>query len=326
MPWIDVAKGIAITLVVYGHVMQGAIRRGFVQDLRISEFSLALVYSFHMPAFFFISGLFIAASLERSPAEFLKNRVRTLLWPYVLWCVIGTFSALTFGRFYSNPSSEPLRALTRIFWDTGGFWFLYVLFLTQLVAFGFRKIPSYLPLLGSMLLYLSGFQFKLEVCNKVIAFFPFLSGGVCAGPFIDRISNIPRRIAVTAFALLGILQCSLVLSGVQTISFVSLLLGFSGTLWIFSAAFLLATTRAGRSFLPLGAASLVVFLLHPYFQGATRELLLRILHCHLGWIHVLVQTAVAVYSSTVIWKLSEKYGFWFLFTLKRSAHPATAVI
>ena len=42
--FIDVAKGIAIFLVVYGHTYDG-------RNLHL------FIYSFHMPLFFFISGL-----------------------------------------------------------------------------------------------------------------------------------------------------------------------------------------------------------------------------------------------------------------------------
>lgn len=44
--WVDIAKGIGIILVVMGHANCPEIPHG-------------IIYSFHMPLFFFLSGLFI---------------------------------------------------------------------------------------------------------------------------------------------------------------------------------------------------------------------------------------------------------------------------
>jgi fucose 4-O-acetylase-like acetyltransferase len=314
--WIDIAKGIAITLVVYGHVMQGAIHREMLRSPQLAIFSLDLIYTFHMPAFFFVSGLFIGPALRRSAGEFLKGRFRTILWPYLLWSVIGALSAAAFRNFYSNPSANPIRSLINIFWDTGGFWFLYVLFLTQVLALLFRPVPKHISLAFGIVLYFLGSKFEIAVVTKLTSFLPYLFAGICCEPFVEHISNVPRRITMLAFAILGGIQCSAVQFGLHAIPAVNLLLGFSGTLWLIAAARLLEGARSARAFGTVGSASLVVFLLHPYFQGVTREVLFHVARCHSPLVHVVLQTAAGVLGSTVCWLLSTKYGFWFLFTLK----------
>ena len=58
--YIDIAKGIGIVLVVMGH-----------NDFAlISPFAHKLIYSFHMPMFFFMSGMFFKPDL---PFGFLFN-------------------------------------------------------------------------------------------------------------------------------------------------------------------------------------------------------------------------------------------------------------
>ena len=56
--WVDYAKAIGIILVVYGHVARGVFNAGLPMDE--GEFVLvdSIIYSFHMPLFFFLSGLF----------------------------------------------------------------------------------------------------------------------------------------------------------------------------------------------------------------------------------------------------------------------------
>jgi hypothetical protein len=51
---VDIVKGIAIILVAYGHTAQGAVHRGWWTGPGAS-FSRAFIYSFHMPAFFFVA-------------------------------------------------------------------------------------------------------------------------------------------------------------------------------------------------------------------------------------------------------------------------------
>ena len=50
---VDLVKGLAIILVVYGHTAQGVEHRGWWTGpgMAISE---NFIYSFHMPAFFFV--------------------------------------------------------------------------------------------------------------------------------------------------------------------------------------------------------------------------------------------------------------------------------
>jgi fucose 4-O-acetylase-like acetyltransferase len=63
---IDIVKGIAIILMVFGHTEQGARHRGlWVSMSSVAHgiaFADAFIYSFHMPAFFFIAGLFVAGT------------------------------------------------------------------------------------------------------------------------------------------------------------------------------------------------------------------------------------------------------------------------
>lgn len=80
--WIDYAKAIGIILVVYGHVARGIFTAGLDMDPRIYEITDNIIYSFHMPLFFFLSGLFLLPSLaKRSHTNLLFNKVDTILYP-----------------------------------------------------------------------------------------------------------------------------------------------------------------------------------------------------------------------------------------------------
>lgn len=71
---IDVAKGIGIILVVFAHI-------NYTKDL------LVLIYSFHMPLFFFISGMLFKKDKYPSFPAFFKRRFKTLLIPYAIYAI-----------------------------------------------------------------------------------------------------------------------------------------------------------------------------------------------------------------------------------------------
>jgi len=66
---VDAVKGVAIVLMVLGHVEQGAMNRALWAATpgvaKWVSFADDFIYSFHMPAFFFVSGLFLASSAAR---------------------------------------------------------------------------------------------------------------------------------------------------------------------------------------------------------------------------------------------------------------------
>lgn len=86
LKYIDIARGIAIICIILGHLGVGEINR--------------VVFTFHVPIFFFITGYFTNDKL--SIGEFIKNKARTLIVPYICACfaiiLIGTIiSAITQG-------------------------------------------------------------------------------------------------------------------------------------------------------------------------------------------------------------------------------------
>ncbi len=74
--WIDTAKGIGIILVVYGHI---AFR---------PECWNVWLCSFHMPLFFFLSGITYNHEKYSDFKVFIKNKVQTLIIPYLIFALI----------------------------------------------------------------------------------------------------------------------------------------------------------------------------------------------------------------------------------------------
>lgn len=71
--WIDTAKGLGLLLVVYGHFLSCA----------ADSFIFKVIYSFHMPMFFMLSG-FLVKPLKQSLGGYIHKKTITLLAPPII--------------------------------------------------------------------------------------------------------------------------------------------------------------------------------------------------------------------------------------------------
>ncbi|MBR1552186.1 MAG: acyltransferase [Muribaculaceae bacterium] len=124
----DVLKGIAIFMVVMGHVIAMCIRG------LDGAFLFKFIEQTHMPIFFFISGYLTYAATERNlfKTPNLKKRFMQLIIPFLvitpLWVLYFPHSGL------QSPLSDNLPALYRAYWKDG-YWFTLCLFELFLVYY-----------------------------------------------------------------------------------------------------------------------------------------------------------------------------------------------
>ena len=135
----DSARGILILLVIIGHVIIKA-----NPDWSIRTYSLAYSWigSFHMPAFFILSGmLFDCESWKgRSWGAFLLKRLKTLVIPYLFFEIIG----ILYIRFvlHSITIPEGLIRMITLKCNIGADWFLPAAFFAGVLMFAFAKYLS----------------------------------------------------------------------------------------------------------------------------------------------------------------------------------------
>lgn len=108
--YIDNLKSFAILLVVVGHAISMIWGNSDGSDIPLYVF----IYSFHMPLFMFLSGLCVNPAVLDS--KILLRKLRTLLWPYLLW---------SFIRCTIQGENFIDGVIYRVH---GGYWFLLCLF------------------------------------------------------------------------------------------------------------------------------------------------------------------------------------------------------
>jgi fucose 4-O-acetylase-like acetyltransferase len=126
--YLDIAKGIGILLVVLGHNDFAA----------ISPFFHQVIYSFHIPLFFFLSGYFINTS--RSFPDYFGKRFHAVLKPYLFTILLIYFASVSFEKMgFQTAIGRTLKALygSINYIDWAQLWFLPNLFVVSLYAFIF---------------------------------------------------------------------------------------------------------------------------------------------------------------------------------------------
>lgn len=91
--YIDALKGFIIILVVLAHVIAWSYTDldGFQSDIAMS-WLFQLIYAFHMPLFFFVSGMLAYRSLAHSTlTDIVRKRTMQLLLPYIAATLFVTF-------------------------------------------------------------------------------------------------------------------------------------------------------------------------------------------------------------------------------------------
>lgn len=126
--WIDIARGIGIILVIYGHLISPESHR-------------YLIYAFHMPLFFFLSGLVFKPAFDKSLKEIVVKNFKQLMIPYFLFAIFtylyvvitkpnpdlspGGIGWQLFGMLYGSGSNGMLGFNVVL-------WFLPCLFVTRI--------------------------------------------------------------------------------------------------------------------------------------------------------------------------------------------------
>lgn len=309
---VDIVKGIAIILVVYGHTSQGMSHRGWWVTPR-AYFSQRFIYSFHMPAFFFIAGLFVMGSIaKRGGSRFAMDKMKTILYPYVLFAVIGAGIAPLVERFRSGAHPFAWKNFLLTIVDGEASWFLFVLFVCLMIALLTVRVPHWLRFAVAVAVGMTP-AFGPPLTNQVLREFCFVALGMWVGTRIYRLDRVRVGTAAAGFVALAAFQFAMIsLFGAAT-RWSYIWLGLTGTAGLFLLARALDKSAIGNALGWLGRASLAIFLLSEFGQGAGREILLRVFHTKELWLQLLVPTLLATVLPAILWYRQDRWHLRWLF-------------
>lgn len=175
--WIDALKGFAIFCVTFGHLGCNFLLERYI-------------YSFHMFLFFFISG-YLYNSGKDTIKQYILKKVKTLLVPFMCWNILSIFvGACIFGQ-KANAVNELFLLRGEITWNAP-IWFLWVLFLTQILyAILEKKLQfcNWICIIGSLVCFIFYEHKTTFLLNLLpIALFSYTLGNI----FRQREDRIER--------------------------------------------------------------------------------------------------------------------------------------
>lgn len=116
LDYIDICKGFGILLMVLGHIP-------------VSKTPMILIYSFHMPLFFILSGLLVKSEGNSLTFTSIKRKFQKLLIPYAFFFVPAY--VLWFIELKPQTLNHAMKPLVAAMWDNtnnmpiaGALWFL----------------------------------------------------------------------------------------------------------------------------------------------------------------------------------------------------------
>ena len=312
---VDAVKGIAIVLVVYGHVIQGLMHRGWWTSTSAS-LQERYIYTFHMAAFFFVSGLFLKRSLLRTgPRSFILQRLRTILWPYLFSAAPLVLEVQLHSPGKLHEAQGILHSVVLPFLSGSASWFLPTLFICLLLAVLLNSLPDWARIAVALMF---SFMWPDNVLGPIISsvakYFVFVALGQWVGLRIERMAMIPRWVGFVGSiaALLPI--------GVRTMSTVPetklqvMLLAICGTVGLFFLASMFRDSMIEAVFSWIGEASLGIFVLHPYFHGALLIIILpRLMPSHPVVPDLAIVTLLGVMMPALLWHFRQKLHLGFVF-------------
>lgn len=127
--WIDIARGIGIIFVIYGHMLGAS-------DFRY------ILYSFHIPLFFFLSGVVYNPKKYVGFFYFLKKSAKGLLIPYFVFAFISFCLWFIGIKNHNLFAPDIIKQFLSIFYANSNnglmvfndvLWFLPTLFVTRIL-------------------------------------------------------------------------------------------------------------------------------------------------------------------------------------------------
>ena len=184
-PLYDLLKGLGMFFVVLGHT---------TRNLELTDF----LYSFHMPLFFFISGM-----LFHDSSNFFQKKAKTLLIPYIVFALLSFvyWRFVEIGILGQIPSSAVDLQLKNIFYPmniknayvfNSVLWFLPALFFTEILLWFVEKSIYFKSIVAFVVLgvvaILHFYRPYVPFCiSQAILSLPFLYVGTLVNDFCLKI-------------------------------------------------------------------------------------------------------------------------------------------
>jgi len=274
----------------------------------------SIIYIFHMPIFFFLSGLVFAPRLLVASGAFLASTSVRLLWPLILW----TYLFLAFRVIAGAGANQETQLADLLVFPLPPYahmWFLWALFLIHvLVHMVLAPLQNELKRAAVLAAFLASFPllafqpFIPDVLSGLLQpallHLPyFLLGLLCAG--LSKQPAMQGALGLICFvAFVAAIAWMYVTSpGLLAATGLTCVAIFCLTLAVMSVERHLGAHHVWQGLQVLGLASMVIYLTHTLFSAALRIVLGRLGITETN-LHLLLGTVIGIAVPLLIWRVT----------------------
>lgn len=282
--WITISKGIGILLVVLGH-------------MNIPYGLSVIIYSFHMPLFFLLSGIVFNQIKYNSLKVIIVKKSKTLIYPFFTFSFlyIALYALINSEAYFINdvllPSTKQLLLLNESI--NTPLWFLTTLFSIECIFVIFLRscLSNYNVIIRFIIIICGGIYLNSYFKNNIILniniaclnIIFFYIGLRLKSNLDDYLTKSRRYLSITfictLFVFLVSLSCSIktgvilkvdILNGIYGNYLLYLLLGLSGSFLVIIIAASFDENFIGTFFKFLGNNSLIILGTHTIIPQVVR--------------------------------------------------------
>jgi fucose 4-O-acetylase-like acetyltransferase len=331
--WVDSAKGIGIILVVFAHVVRGLVNSHIWMWSPTSLFLDGWIYAFHMPLFFFLSGLFLFRSAQKPLLLFVTEKLRTLAYPYFVWSVITLLIKTPLSGVTNR--ADGLSELPLILYEPiEQYWFLYVLLVLSLLIAALLKlgVRTWIVFALAILVYpglLPTAPLEWGVLALASACAMYVALGVIVGSRNGLLEISGLSVGELGFIVLAGLIISAFggISGLPYRYALTPLFALAGTYAVVALAVTVEKTTLNSVLRLMGRRSLEIYVAHTIVSAGVRVALLKFCNVSDVATHHLLGTLAGLSLPIAFALVLDRIGFPYAFTLPapRKRPPAPSI-
>ncbi|MCB2056192.1 MAG: acyltransferase family protein [Geminicoccaceae bacterium] len=310
--WADLAKGLSIILVVYGHATVGVVKdvpmEGWLFDTLMKPIS-----QFRMPLFFFVAGIFAHFSIRREWPRFIDRTILHLVYVFVVWNLLQYGARMAFAA-YANTPIEPFRIL--FFWihPINITWFIWALIVFYLICRAWRSLPLAPLVAVAAVLAAAPIEGLTYAIQQGSAFFLYFVLGLALSDQMRAFDREVRGVwvlsAIVAYTVAALIVVHLGLLAVPVIELATRLAGIAMVLTV--CMWLAQNGRCGWLAV-LGRHTLPIFVTHTLVTAGLREIVLRTGMSDGALVLILVAWAGGVVLPLMFDRIMRRLGLPWLF-------------
>ncbi|MBV4359832.1 acyltransferase family protein [Pinibacter aurantiacus] len=340
-PWIDYVRGICIIMVCYRHCFDGLTNADIqTQGYIVFKYLNVFLFSFRMPLFFIVSGLFVAASLNKKGlGNYVSDRFKVIFYPLLVWGTIQITLQLQFAP-YVNAHREVIDYLNLIIYPRKieQFWYLNALFVVG-VIYAFIKVKLKLTSLQHLAValvfygiggYLHAIRTGAFIFTDVFHYYLFFAIGDNISQFVlnkDKAKYFTQlKYVLPVFVLFIITHYFFTKINLRHnqdyyiehyMPLFFLVVALTGCCFIVQISFLLEKAGILKFLRIVGYHSLFIYVMHLIVLAATRALLVHVFDISSVPVLLTIGISMGITLPIIIYNILSKAGAWWLFSLKK---------